>query len=220
MFGGAVAGASAMAGRSLNEVRMENAFTLRAAAFVGMYLAVNLEITGVRFIGFGRAVDGWFKWTTYALIWIMPALALWRGVVSRDRKLMLAGLATALATLMTNKPYLGQPQQTWDPMLFGLWLMVAAVSLRRWLASGPDGARGGFTPPGSCTAMATRCVLPASHRSPFISTPIVRLRIRHRPSLAGDVRAAAERGRISEEFRIQNLEVRTKGRSNRSIANR
>ena len=134
-----------MAGRSGDEVRKENAFTLRAAALVGMYLAVNLEITGIGFVRYGRAVDGWFKWTSYALIWIMPALALWRGVASRDRKLMLAGLATALATLITNKPYLGLPRQTWDPMLFGLLLMAVAVILRRWLASGPGGERRGFT---------------------------------------------------------------------------
>jgi len=145
MFGGAVAGSTVMATGSLNEVRKEDAFTLRAAALVGLYLAINLQITGVPFAGYGRAVDGWFKWTTYALIWIVPALALWSGTTGRDRKLMLAGLATALATLVTNKPYLGLPRQTWDPMLFGLLLMAVALILRRWLASGPNGERRGFT---------------------------------------------------------------------------
>ena len=146
LFGGAVAGAAAAAGRNRSEVRREAAFTLRAAALVCMYLVVNLEISGVSSVfGYGRAVDTWFKWTTYALIWFIPTLALWRGVVSRERKLMLAGLATALATLVTNKPYLGLPRQTWDPMLFGLLLMAVAVILRRWLASGPGGERHGFT---------------------------------------------------------------------------
>ena len=146
MFGGAAAGAAATAGRTRSEVRREDAFTLRTAALVGLYLVVNLEISVVPSVfGYGRSVDSWFKWTTYALIWIVPALALWRGVMSRERKLMLTGLATALATLITNKPYLGLPRQTWDPMLFGLLLMGVAVVLRRWLASEPGGERRGFT---------------------------------------------------------------------------
>jgi len=145
IFGGAVAGAAAMAGRSRSEVRRDDAFTLRAAALAGMYLALNLEIKVLPFGWYGRAPDDWFKWTTYVLIWMVPALALWRGVLARDRKLMITGLALALATLITNKPYLGLPRQTWDPMLFGLLLMGAAVILRRWLASGPNGERRGFT---------------------------------------------------------------------------
>jgi len=135
----------AMAARTSHEVRRDDGFMLRAAAVVGLYLALNLEIAAGPFDRYGRTLDAWFTWTTYALIWIIPALALWRGVASRDRKLILAGLGLAIATLITNKPYLGLPRQTWDPMLFGLLLMVVAVVLRRWLASGAGGERGGFT---------------------------------------------------------------------------
>ena len=53
--------------------------------------------------------------------------------------------AMALATLATNKSYLGLDQRTWDPMLLGLLLMGTAILLRRWLASGPNGERYGFT---------------------------------------------------------------------------
>ena len=51
-----------------------------------------------------------------------------------------------LATLLTNKPYLGAPREPWDPILFGLLLIGTALVLRRWLASGKDGAQDGFTP--------------------------------------------------------------------------
>jgi hypothetical protein len=51
-----------------------------------------------------------------------------------------------LATLATNKPYLGWQQHTWDPMLLGVTLVAAAIGVRRWLSRGPDGLRGGFTP--------------------------------------------------------------------------
>src|SRR5205823_2884572 len=54
--------------------------------------------------------------------------------------------AMLITTLATNKLYLGSPPQTWDPILFGLFLMIAAVWIRRWLSRGSSGARFGFTP--------------------------------------------------------------------------
>ena len=53
--------------------------------------------------------------------------------------------AAALATLYTNKPYLGWARQTWDPILLGVLLAAVATGVRRWLASGPNGERHGFT---------------------------------------------------------------------------
>ena len=52
-------------------------------------------------------------------------------------------LLLALATLASNKAYLGLEHNTWDPILFGLLLIGTAVGVRRWLASGD---RRGFTP--------------------------------------------------------------------------
>ena len=67
------------------------------------------------------------------------------GIWKKDRLLMDVGAATALATLVTNKAYLGLEHQTWDPMLLGLLLMATAILIRRWLAGGPNGERYGFT---------------------------------------------------------------------------
>jgi hypothetical protein len=55
-------------------------------------------------------------------------------------------IVLALATLATNKPYLGWPRREWDPMILGVLLMAGAIALRRWLARGQGGERGGFTP--------------------------------------------------------------------------
>ena len=55
-------------------------------------------------------------------------------------------IAMALATLVTNKPYLGFTRKPWDPILFGLLLMSIAILVKRWLTTGPDGQRHGFTP--------------------------------------------------------------------------
>jgi hypothetical protein len=90
--------------------------------------------------------SGWFYWSTYAAVWIVPALALWLGIRGRDRVLIDLGWLAALATILTSKSYLSWPRQTWDPILLGILLMGTAVALRRWLAKGPNGERAGFTP--------------------------------------------------------------------------
>ena len=40
--------------------------------------------------------------------------------------------------------YLGAVRQPYDPIAFGVLLIIVAVGLRRWLASGDDGSRNGF----------------------------------------------------------------------------
>ena len=51
----------------------------------------------------------------------------------------------AVLTLVSNKPYLGWPRHTWDPMLLGILLTGVAIFIQRWLARGPGGIRHGFT---------------------------------------------------------------------------
>jgi hypothetical protein len=95
---------------------------------------------------------GWFDfppvfyWATYAAIWILPLVGLALAVRDKHRYMLWANLTMVLATLATNKPYLGWQQHTWDPMLLGVTLVAAAIGVRRWLSRGPDGHRGGFTP--------------------------------------------------------------------------
>ena len=77
----------------------------------------------------------------------LPLAGLAVAVREKDRELLDVGLAIALVTLLTNKPYLGWPRHTWDPIVLGLVLIAIAIAIavRRWLASGPDGERDGFT---------------------------------------------------------------------------
>jgi hypothetical protein len=113
---------------------------LQAAAFAGVYIAVNLHLPG----GWDGS-HGLFYWSTYAAIWVLPLAGLAVAVREKDRELLDVGLALTLVTLVTNKPYLGWPRHTWDPIVLGLVLIVIAIAVRRWLASGPGGARNGFT---------------------------------------------------------------------------
>jgi hypothetical protein len=111
---------------------------IQAGAWLGLYLAINLQIGNSR-------VDGAYYWLTYALTWLLPIIGLTLALPSRDRFLLDVNLALALVTLVTNKPYLGLTRRAWDPMLFGLFLLGTAIVIRRWLSSGPEGQRYGFT---------------------------------------------------------------------------
>jgi len=125
-------------------VQADDDALIHAAAYAGVYAAVNLHL----FDAGGEsssAVDAWFSWLTYVATWLLPLIGLTLALRDKDRPLLLVALASALATLYTNKLYLGWPRQTWDPILLGVLLVAVATVVRRWLDSGPDGARHGFT---------------------------------------------------------------------------
>lgn len=132
---------------------LDQAYSIaEALLWFGIYVAINLQLSSVDLLpgwwGGLRTSSGFpkiFYWATWVLTWCVPPAILTRGVRRKDRFVMAAGAIAAVLTLATNKPYLGLPRNTWDPMLLGIVLAGAAVLLRRWLARGPDGIRHGFT---------------------------------------------------------------------------
>src|SRR5215472_3397754 len=131
----------------------DNYSLAEALLWLGVYLALNLQLWSLQMLGHwwggnGRAASDFarpFYWTTWVLIWVLPAVVLVRGVRQKDRFIMAVGGIVSVLTLVSNKPYLGWPRQTWDPMLLGILLAGVALLLRRWLARGAGGVRGGFT---------------------------------------------------------------------------
>jgi hypothetical protein len=116
---------------------------VEAAAWAGIYLVLNLKATS----WLSHADEsGAFYWATYAAIWMLPVAGLWVAVRERHRLLLDINIALAIATLMSNKPYLNGTRQAWDPIVFGVLMIVVALCVRRWLSSGGDGSRGGFVP--------------------------------------------------------------------------
>jgi hypothetical protein len=120
--------------------------------WLGLYLSLNLQLSSLAMIAHWRPdlanateFSRPFYWTTFALIWLLPAMVLWRSLAIKDRTITSLGLAVAILTLATNKPYLGLPHHAWDPILLGILLTGAALAVRRWLANGPAGIRRGFT---------------------------------------------------------------------------
>ena len=134
--------ASGVRRRADNDVARSDAETLRAAAAAGAYLALNSVILVEPF---GLHVDDWYRWTSWVVTWLLPFLVGRAAVTDRDPLLLRVALALGLASLLTNKTYLGWPRQPWDPMLLGIMLVGAALVLRRWLSSGEGGERHGFT---------------------------------------------------------------------------
>jgi hypothetical protein len=124
-----------------------------AFLWLGIYLAINLQLSSLdawtHWWGGGARVATEFPrafyWTTWVLTWALPPVVLARGLRQKDRFVMAMGAIVFILTFATNKPYLGWPRHTWDPMLLGILLTGVTLFIRRWLARGPGGIRHGFT---------------------------------------------------------------------------
>lgn len=145
---GAIGATRALRPRDAGDYRIGDYAVFQAAAWVFVYLLLNLRVGDVwRDLGLYSSFEGerGFYWITYVAVCLMPIAGLTVSIRERDRPLLIANLALALLTLATNKPYLGWPRQPWDPIILGVLLVTIALGVRRWLARGPNGTRGGFT---------------------------------------------------------------------------
>jgi hypothetical protein len=125
-----------------DDMTRADAEVIRAAAAACAYLALNSVLLAEPF---GRQVDGWYRWSSWLVTWLLPFLLGRTAVIERDPLLLRVAIATGLASLVSNKAFLGWPRQPWDPMLLGVLLVAGALVLRRWLSSGEGGERNGFT---------------------------------------------------------------------------
>ena len=121
---------------------------IESAAWLGVYAVLNLHLSLPPSVWFDRSRPDFppaFYWATYAAIWLLPAAGLALAVRDKHRWMLWVSLIMAVATLATNKPYLGWERHTWDPILLGVLLVGTAIGVRRWLSRGPDGQRHGWT---------------------------------------------------------------------------
>jgi len=130
-------------GDSDDEFPGANYAVIETAAWGGIYFLLNLKAS---FWWSHADESGWFYWATYAAIWMLPSAGLWIAIRERHRLLLDLNIALAIATLMSNKAYLGAERYAWDPIVFGLLMIAIAAALRRWLSSGEGGSRAGFVP--------------------------------------------------------------------------
>ena len=139
---------------TLADFRKKRKGIIQACLFMGLYLTVNLRIFAVAESWFDQTSPhlipyaGFppiFYWVSYILTFLIPALGLYFGIQVRKRALINAAGVALVLSLATNKDYLGLKHYAWDPMIFGVTLILAAVLIIRWLAKGEDKARCGFT---------------------------------------------------------------------------
>jgi hypothetical protein len=112
-----------------------------AVAWAGLYVVANLKISP----WLSQPDDiRQFYWATYGLIWLLPAAGLTFAIRDRQRWMLDVTIVLAIVTLSSNKAYLGAAPKPWDPLVFGVMLIVISLGLRRWMASGPGRSRRGF----------------------------------------------------------------------------
>lgn len=139
---------------TLEDFRKKRKHILQACLFVGLYLTANLRIFAVAESWFDQTsphlipYTGFppiFYWVTYILTFLLPALGLYLGIQNRKRALINAAGIALVLSLATNKDYLGLKHYAWDPIIFGITLVLAAVLVILWLATGKNRERYGFT---------------------------------------------------------------------------
>lgn len=117
---------------------------IESASWLGVYAALNLKLMPDE-LGAQDMARQPFYWLTYVAVWVLPVVGLYRGIRRKHQWMIRASLPMALATLVTNKLYLGWETRTWDPILLGVLLIGTALAVRRWLSAGAEGHRDGFT---------------------------------------------------------------------------
>jgi hypothetical protein len=151
-YAAGLVGVAAVRSRHRFDYLEEGFSVLEALLWLGIYLAINLQLSSfnlpAQWWGGTRAASEFarpFYWATWVLIWCLPPIVLVRGLRQRDRFVIAVGAIVAILTFVSNKPYLGWPRHTWDPMLLGILLTGIGFFIRRWLAGGRGGIRHGFT---------------------------------------------------------------------------
>jgi hypothetical protein len=136
------------------DFRKDRNTTIQALLFAAIYLTVNLEILGALGLITGdkssmhlqpKSFPTYIYWSSYILTFIIPASGIYWGIKSRKRLLLNSSLVMACATLATNKSYLGMTRYAWDPAILGTALVIISIVINRWLNSGENKARNGFT---------------------------------------------------------------------------
>ena len=115
---------------------------LEAAAFAAFYFFVHLRLNAFVYDLVTRPA---IMWNSYVLIWIVPIIGLVIGFRARLRWMIRVSGLLFIVTLMTHKQFLGWPDHDWDLLSLGLLLSVVAIAVRRYLASGENAQRNGYT---------------------------------------------------------------------------
>lgn len=139
---------------NIEDFRKDRYAKIQACLLAGIYLTVNLQILGL--VGLitkdthlahlnPQLFSPSIYWSSYVLTFLIPIAAIYWGIKSRKRLIINIGLVMACVTLATNKSYLGWTRYAWDPAILGILLVGLSLFISRWLNSGVEQKRFGFT---------------------------------------------------------------------------
>ena len=146
--------ASLFASQTAHDYLKDRLATMQACLLAALYLTVNLHLLGlIDSLSYGSGIRQiapsvyapWFYWMSYAITWAVSGAVFLYGIKSRKRVIRMAGAVMIVATLATNKSYLGLARYSWDPAILGLALVAVFFFLSRWLDAGPGRKRFGYT---------------------------------------------------------------------------
>ncbi len=128
----------------------KSALAFLAVALVGFYAAGNIYLVDQGASEFLPGIGGWNReflprWLAIALIVLTPVAILLIGVVKRRRPFLNLGFFLALLSLGTLRMFFHAAPPWVVLSAAGVMLFIAAAVLGRYLASGIDGERYGFT---------------------------------------------------------------------------
>ena len=138
----------------IEDFRKERNTTIQACLLAAIYLTVNLEIIGALGLLAGttsnihlhpKLFPPYIYWLSYILTFIIPIAGIYWGIQSRKRLILGISLVMACVTLATNKSYLGMTRYAWDSAILGAVLITLSILINRWLNSGTNKSRDGFT---------------------------------------------------------------------------
>jgi hypothetical protein len=136
------------------DFRKDKDTIIQACLLAAIYLTVNLEILGIIGLISGdksiihlhpKLFPPYIYWSSYILTFIIPTAGICWGIQSRKRLILGASLVMACVTLATNKSYLELMRYAWDPAILGTVLVILSIIINRWLNTGENKARDGFT---------------------------------------------------------------------------
>ncbi len=141
-------------GKIVHDFKKGRSTLLLTCLLAAIYLTVNLHVFGVIGMLSGEIRGGHFHpesfpqslyWISYVLTFLIPAAVIYAGIKTRRRLILNAGVLMAMASLATNKSYLGLTRYAWDPAILGAAMIAFSLLLTRWLNAGPERKRSGFT---------------------------------------------------------------------------
>ncbi|HNY51536.1 MAG TPA: hypothetical protein PLV50_14710 [Smithella sp.] len=136
------------------DFKKEKNAILQAFLLAAIYLTVNLQIitlpvsmlpaAGI-FQNYPKSFPPYIYWASYVLTFILPVAGIYEGIKYRKRLILNLSLVMACVTMATNKIYLGWTRYAWDPAILGIMLVILSMSINKWLNSGENQSRYGFT---------------------------------------------------------------------------